>query len=84
LVSRVATCVRRRALVGTNRLAAEGQGTVVVRPVAIIERSEAGERRLPVRDACMRALGFLALVVVLAPLLVVLAACVRGDEREDR
>ncbi|MFL7809184.1 MAG: hypothetical protein AB8I80_11170, partial [Anaerolineae bacterium] len=68
---------------GTNRLAAECQGTVVVRPIAIIERSRAGERQLPVHDACTRALGFLALVVVLAPLLAVLAAQMRRDERED-
>ena len=70
LVSRVETHVRRRALVGTNRLAAECQGTVVVRPIAIRERSRTGERDIPVRDAGRRALTLLALVVVLAPLLV--------------
>jgi hypothetical protein len=80
LVSRVEAHVRRRALVGTNRLAAECQGTVVVRPVAIIERSGAGERRLPIRDAGTRALSFLALVAVLAPVLVLLAALMRRDE----
>ena len=82
VVSHVETHVRRRALVGTNRLAAECQGTVVVRPIAIIERSGAGERHLPVRDAGTRALGFLALAVVLAPLLTLLAAHLRRDERK--
>jgi len=68
-VVRVTRRVRRRALVGSDRVAAQGQGFVHLRPVAIVERSAAGERRIPIHDRTTQMLSGLLLAAFIIPLL---------------
>ena len=72
-VVRVTTYARRRAIVGSNRLAGQGWGFVHLRPVAILERSETGERRIPIRDKTAQALSGLLLAAFIIPLLLAVA-----------
>jgi hypothetical protein len=72
-VVRVETDVRRRAFVGARGLAGEGTGFVHMRPVAILERGGAGERRIPVRDRTAQLLGGLLLAALVIPALMLLA-----------
>ena len=70
---RVTGRVRRRAFVGSDRVGAQGWGFVRMRPVAILERDEAGERRIPIEDKTAQALGGLLLAALVIPLLLALA-----------
>jgi len=72
-VVRVTSHVRRRAFVGSDRVSAQGWGFVRMRPVAILERDEAGERRIPIEDKTAQALGGLLLAAFIIPLLLALA-----------
>jgi uncharacterized spore protein YtfJ len=81
-VARVTTYARRRALVGSNQLAGQGWGFVQLRPVAILERSETGERRIPIRDKTAQMFSGLLLAAFITPLLLALA--VRLAHKHDR
>jgi hypothetical protein len=70
---RVTTHLRRRAFVGTDRTSGDGWGLVRLRPVAILERSEAGERRLSIPDRTAQALGGFLLAAFIIPLLLAVA-----------
>jgi len=70
---RVTAYARRQAHVGSDRLSGQGWGFVRLRPVAILERSEAGERRIPIRDETAQMLGGLFLAAFIIPLLLGLA-----------
>ncbi len=70
---RVTTYARRQAHVGTGNVAGQGWGFVQMRPVAILERSSRGERRLPIRDGTAQAMSGLLLAAVIIPLLLMLA-----------
>jgi hypothetical protein len=72
-VVQVETCVRRRAYVGADGLAAGGWGFVRMRPVAVLERGGAVERRIPIRDRTAQLLGGLLLAAFIIPLLLMLA-----------
>jgi hypothetical protein len=72
-VVRVETDVQRRAFVGASGLAGEGSGFVHMRPVAILERSEAGERRILIPDRTAQLLGGLLLAALVIPALMLLA-----------
>ena len=72
-VVRVTSRVRRRAFVGSGRVSAQGWGFVRMQPVAILERDEAGERRIPIEDKTAQALGGLLLAAFIIPLLLALA-----------
>lgn len=72
-VGRVTTYVRRQAFVGTDRLAGRGEGIVQLRPVAVLERSAAGERHIPIRDRTAQLLGGLLLAAFIMPLLLAVA-----------
>jgi hypothetical protein len=64
---------RRRAFVGSDRLTGEGWGVVHMRPVAIVERSETGERRIPIQDKTAQILGGLLLAAFIVPMLLGMA-----------
>jgi len=81
-VARVTTYARRQALVGSSQLSGQGWGFVQLRPVAILERSEAGERRILIRDKTAQMLGGLLLAAFIIPLLLALA--VRLAREHDR
>jgi hypothetical protein len=70
---RVTTRVQRRAFVGTDRVSGEGWGFVRLRPVAILERSEPGERRLSIPDKTTQALSGFLLAAFIIPLLLAVA-----------
>jgi hypothetical protein len=70
---RVEARVRRQAFVGNDRLAGQGRGYVCMHPVAILERSAAGERRIPIQDCTAQAVGGLLLAAFVIPLLLALA-----------
>jgi len=72
-VVRVTTYVRRRAFVGAGGLTGGGWGFVHLRPVAVVERSAAGERRIPIQDQTAQMLGGLLLAAFVIPLLLALA-----------
>jgi hypothetical protein len=72
-IVRVETDVQRRAFVGSSGVAGEGAGFVYLRPIAILERSGAGERRIPVRDRTAQWLGGLLLAALVVPALMIIA-----------
>jgi hypothetical protein len=72
-VVRVETSVRRHALVGASRLAAQGGCAVRIRPIALVERNERGERRLPIPDRTGQLLSGLLLAAFVIPLLLIVA-----------
>jgi uncharacterized spore protein YtfJ len=72
-VVQVTTYARRRAFVGTNRLAGQGRGFVRLRPVAVLERGNMGERRIPIQDRTTQMFGGLLLAALIIPLLLALA-----------
>jgi hypothetical protein len=70
---RVEARVQRQAFVGNDRLTGQGRGCVRMHPVAILERSATGERRIPIQDRTAQAIGGLFLVAFVIPLLLALA-----------
>ena len=72
-VVRVTTRARRQAFVGSDRLAGRGWSFVSLRPVAIVERSEMGERHIPIPDRTTQMLGGLLLAAFVIPLLLAVA-----------
>ncbi len=72
-VVRLVTYTRRQALVGTGQLSGRGWGFVRMRPIAILERSEAGERRIPIRDKTAQMFSGLILAAFIIPLLLAVA-----------
>jgi len=70
---RVTSRVRRQAFVGSDGVGAQGWGFVRLQPVAIVERSEAGECRFPIQDRTAQTLGGLLLAALVIPLLLALA-----------
>lgn len=71
---RVTTYARRQAHVRADDVAGLGWGFVQMHPVAILERSDRGERRMPIRDKTAQAMSGLLLAAVIIPLLLMLAA----------
>jgi hypothetical protein len=69
---RVTGRVRRRAFVGSDDVGGGGWGFVHMRPVAILDRSGAGEHRLCVRSGTARFIAWLLLVFFVVPLVAVL------------
>jgi len=70
---RVTAYTRRQAHVGSDWLSGRGGGFVRMRPIAILERSEAGERRIPIGDKTTQMLGGMFLAAFIIPLLLGLA-----------
>ena len=70
---RVTTYARRRAFVGSDRLAGQGWGFVRLHPVAILERSKGKERRIPIKDKTAQTLSGLLLAAFIIPLLLAVA-----------
>lgn len=68
-IVRVTTYGRRQAFVGTDRLAGRGWGFVRLRPVAVVERGEAGERCIPIQDKTAQMLSGFLLAAFIIPLL---------------
>jgi uncharacterized spore protein YtfJ len=81
-VTRVTTYARRRAFVGSDQLSGQGWGFVQLRPIAVLERSKAGERCIPIRDKTTQMLGGLLLVAFIIPLL--LAVAMHLERKNDR
>ncbi len=70
---RMTAYAQRRAFVGSDRLDGQGWGFVQMHPIAILERSQGRERRIPIRDQTTRALNGLLLAAFIIPLLLLLA-----------
>ena len=71
---RVTTYARRQVRVGADDVDGRGRGFVHMHPVAILERSDRGERRMPIRDKTAQAVSGLLLAAVIIPLFLMLAA----------
>jgi hypothetical protein len=69
---RITRHVRRRAFVGSEGVGGGGWGYVYMRPIAILDGSGAGERRLPVRSETIRSMVWLSVVFLVVPLVAVL------------
>jgi hypothetical protein len=67
------TRMQRRALVGTKRVTGQGWGAVRLRPIAVLERTNEGERRIPIRDKTAQALSGFLLAAFIIPLLLAVA-----------
>ncbi len=78
---RVTSRVRRQALVGSDRLTGQGWGFVRIQPVALLERSEAGERRIPIQDETAQTLDRLFLAALIIPLLATIVLLARKISR---
>jgi uncharacterized spore protein YtfJ len=77
---RMTTRAQRRALVGTERVSGGGWSAVRLRPIAVLERTEEGERRIPIRNRTAQALSGFLLAAFIIPLL--LAVAVRLARKE--
>ncbi|HIP95773.1 MAG TPA: hypothetical protein EYH32_00980 [Anaerolineae bacterium] len=78
-VVRVTSFVRRSGVVGTHRLSGWGVGAARLRPLAVIETTTAGTRRIPIRDETRATL--LALLAVALALPFLLSLLVRLADR---
>ena len=78
---RVMSRVRRQALVGSNRVTGQGWGFVRMQPVALLERSEAGERSIPIQDRTAQTLDRLFLAALIIPLLAAIVLLARKISR---
>jgi hypothetical protein len=67
-VVRMSAYVRRRVLVGSERLAGHGRGFVHLQPVAVLEQDEEGERLIPIHDRTTQMLRGLLLGAIVVPL----------------
>lgn len=76
----VATYVERRVLVGAHRLAGEGTGVTLLRPVGVAERSATGTRTLPVVDRARWTRALMWLLILVGPV-AALAAALLGHQR---
>ena len=83
-VVQVTTRGRRRAFVGPHRVRGEGWGIVRLRPVAILERSAGGERRLPIQDRTAQWLRGFLLAAFIVPLLLGVAVRLANSEPGGR
>jgi hypothetical protein len=78
---RVTSRVRRQALVGSSRVTGRGWGLVRMQPVALLERSEAGDRCIPIQDETAQTLDRLFLAALIVPLLAALVLLARKISR---
>jgi len=74
---RVTSRVRRQAHIGSSQLTGRGWGFVRMQPVALLDRSEAGDLGIPIQDKTTQILDRLFLIALIIPLLaaLVLLAC---------
>ena len=73
-VVRVTAFGRRKAFLGSNRMEAQGWTTVSLRPIAVIERNDTGERLIRIPDRTTQLMGGLLLAAFVIPLLLAVAA----------
>jgi CubicO group peptidase (beta-lactamase class C family) len=80
---RVTSRMRRRAFVGSGSVRGGGWGFVHMRPVAIVDRSGAGEHRLRIPGGTGRWVAWLSLVLFVVPLVAVLLISLarRSDDK---
>jgi len=81
---RVTSYARRRALVGTDRLAGQGGGFVHMRPIAIVERGPSGERRIPIQNKTAQLLSGMLLAAAIIPMLLAGAVFLARNARKER
>jgi hypothetical protein len=70
---RIEAHARRRAFLGGGGVAGEACYSVHLRPIAILEKGPAGERRIPIRPWTKHSLGGLILAALVIPLLMATA-----------
>ena len=78
---RTTTYVRRRAFVGRGQSSGQGEVFIHLRPIAILERSQAGERSIPIPDKTARLFGGLLLAAFIVPLLLAVAVYLTSKTR---
>jgi len=80
-IVRVTKRGRRRADIGTDGISGGGWGRVHMRPVAVLEKGEAGERHLPVPDRASPIFLSMILAGFVIPLLAMIGARFLGRGR---
>ena len=81
-VARVVSFGRARGMVGTRRVSGWGGGFVWVKPLAVIEVTPDGERRIPIQDGTAAAVrGILATTISMTLLFTVIRWLVRWKQR---
>jgi hypothetical protein len=84
-VVRMISWNRRRAAVRQKSLDGFGMSVVWLQPVAVIEETDKGHRRIPVRDETMLAMLSLLVVMLVVPLalnLLVQLICLKNDSKK--
>lgn len=79
--ARIASYGRARATVGTYRVGGWGVGTVQVKPLAVVDRTAEGEKRIVIVDATTRTLR---LFLGAGMAMMVVFVCIRGLLRQRR
>jgi 3-deoxy-D-arabino-heptulosonate 7-phosphate (DAHP) synthase class II len=79
--ARIASYGRARATIGTHRTGGWGVGLVQVKPLAIVERTAEGERRIVISDATARSMR---LMLGVAAAMMVIFAGIRWLVRRRR
>jgi len=81
-VVRVTSCVRRKGVVSTHHLSGWGMGAVHLQPVAVLETTPAGTRRISIHDKTQEIiLALLATALVLPIILMLLVRMSRCKSR---
>lgn len=70
---RVTSRGHRRAHVGNERLDGMGWGFVHMRPIALLERDDADERRIPIQNETDRALTGLLVAAIIIPVVAIVS-----------
>lgn len=82
-VVRITSFVQRKGVVGIRHISSWGMGIVHLQPMAVLETTTAGTRRIPVRDKTRTILlTFLAVALMLPFLLTLLVRCFRASGRD--
>jgi uncharacterized spore protein YtfJ len=77
-VVRVTSLTRYKGMVGTRRLGGWGMGAVRLQPLAVLETTTAGTRRIPIRDETRATLLILLAMALALPLLLTLLVRLAG------
>ena len=83
-VTRILSCGKARGTVGSKGISGWGGGFAWIVPVAVMEETASGERRIAIRDAAAATLGSLYGAAVAITLFFVAVRCLVRRRRKSR